>query len=156
MEHGTVNTIRGNILTMNIKKLTTGCYVSPDVAKLLLRLAVGVLVLLHGIYKIKNPGSIDFIGGLFENYHLPAFLAYLVYIGEVLAPLMLIAGYQTRCAAKLVAITMVFVIFLAHAGEIFMLSERGGGSAIELQLMFLFGALAIAGLGAGRYSIDKK
>ncbi len=138
-----------------VQKCNEPC-MSADTAKLILRLAVGLLVLLHGIYKISNPGTLDFIGGLFQNYHLPAMLAYLVYIGEVVAPIMLIVGYKTRLAAKLVTITMVFVIVLAHIGEIFTISARGGGSAIELQLMFLAGALAIAGLGAGRYSVDKK
>ena len=131
------------------------CYVSADTAKLLLRLAVGVLILLHGIYKIQNPGSLDFIGGLFENYHLPAFLAYLVYLGEVIAPIMLIAGFKTRLAARLVALTMVVVLILAHLGDLFVLTGTGG-SAVELQLMYLFGAVAIAGLGAGKYSVDAK
>lgn len=128
---------------------------TEDTGKLLLRIAVGVLVLLHGIFKIQNPGSIDFIGGLFQNYHLPAFLAYLVYIGEVLAPAMLLVGYKTRLAAKLVAITMVVAILLAHAKDIFALTQMGG-SAIELQLMFLVGAVAISALGAGKYSLDAK
>lgn len=141
---------------MNIQKLTTGCYVSEDTAKLILRLTVGVLILLHGIYKITHPEMLDFIGGLFENYHLPTFLAYLVYIGEVIAPIMLIIGYQTRCAAKLVAINMVVAILLVHIGQIFTLAAQGGGSAIELQLMYLLGAIAIAGLGAGKYAMDKK
>ena len=132
-----------------------GCFVTEDTGKLLLRIAVGVLVLLHGIFKIQNPGSIDFIGGLFQNYHLPAFLAYLVYIGEVLAPAMLLVGYKTRLAAKLVAITMVVAILLAHAKDIFALTQMGG-SAIELQLMFLVGAVAISALGAGKYSLDAK
>lgn len=132
-----------------------GCFVTEDTGKLLLRIAVGVLVLLHGIFKIQNPGSIDFIGGLFQNYHLPAFLAYLVYIGEVLAPAMLLVGYKTRLAAKLVAITMVVAILLAHAKDIFALTQMGG-SAIELQLMFLVGAVAISALGAGKYSLDTK
>jgi len=126
-----------------------------DQAKLLLRVTVGLLILLHGLFKISNPGAIGFIGGLFESFHLPAFLAYLVYVGEVAAPLMLLAGYKTRIAANLVAITMIVAIVLAHLGDLFARTQNGG-SAVELQLMFLVGALAIAGLGAGKYSMDKK
>ncbi len=65
------------------------------------------------------------------------------------------AGYKTRLAAKLVAINMVAAILLAHAGEMFSLTQMGG-SAIELQLMFLVGAIAISAIGAGKHSMDKE
>lgn len=131
------------------------CFLSEDAAKLLLRLTVGILILLHGIFKITHPEAIGFIGGLFESFHLPAFLAYLVYLGEIIAPIMLIVGFKTRIAARLVAITLAVAIVLAHLPQVFTLGASGG-SAIELQLMFLFGAVAIAGLGAGKYALDAK
>lgn len=129
--------------------------VSEDVAKLILRLAVGILVLLHGIYKLQNPGSVDWIGGMFSSLHLPAVLAYLVYLGEIIAPIMLILGYKTKLAAALVAVTLVVVILLAHLPQVFTLG-KSGGLAIELQLMYLLGAIAIMGLGAGKYGLEKK
>ncbi len=135
---------------MNIKNCLT-----EDKAKLLLRITVGALVLLHGVAKISNPGMVDFIGSLFNSFHLPAFLAYTVYIGEVVAPLMLIAGYRTRIAAGLISFTLLVAIILAHLGEILTLNDFGGWS-IELQAMFMFTALAIVGLGAGKYAVDKE
>lgn len=129
--------------------------VSEDAAKLMLRVVLGVLILLHGIYKVQNPGAVEWIGGLFNGVHLPAFLAYLVYIGEILAPIMLIIGYRTKLAAALIAITLVVAILLAHIGDIFALGSTGGW-AIELQLMYLFGAIAIMGLGAGKYKVRKQ
>lgn len=135
---------------MTIKNCMT-----EDNAKLLLRLTVGILVLLHGIFKIMNPGAIDFIGGLFNTFHLPAFLAYAVYIGEVVAPIMLIIGYRTKLAAALISFTLLVAIILAHLGDIFILTGTGGWG-IELQAMFMFTALAIVGLGAGKYAIDKE
>ena len=63
-------------------------FLSADTGRLILRLSVGGLMLFHGIAKILHPGSLDFIGGMLNGYSLPAFLAYGVYIGEVLAPLM--------------------------------------------------------------------
>jgi putative oxidoreductase len=128
---------------------------SADHAKLILRLAVGVLVLLHGIYKLLNPGAMDFVGGAFASFGLPAALAYLVYIGEIFAPIMLIVGYQTRVASLLVAITIVVAVILVHIPQLFALSPMGGGYALELQTMYLAGALAIFGLGAGKYSLVK-
>ena len=129
--------------------------VSEDAAKLILRLTIGILVLFHGIFKVTNPGAVDWIGGLFTSIHLPGFLAYLVYIGEIVAPIMLIMGYRTKLAAALIVITIVVAILLAHLGEVFTLGATGA-PAIELQLMYLFGAVAIMGLGAGKYSFCKK
>lgn len=128
---------------------------TEDRAKLTLRLLLGLLVLLHGIAKITNPGSVDFIGALFNNFHLPAFFAYSVYIGEVIAPIMLIIGYRTKLAASLISFTLFVAIILSHLNDLFSLNDFGGW-AIELQAMFMFTALAIVGLGAGKYSIDKK
>jgi putative oxidoreductase len=123
---------------------------SNDLGKLVLRVALGVLILLHGISKLT--GGADFIVGTVTKAGLPAVLGYGVYIGEVLAPLLLIVGLFTRPAAIVVAINMLFAIFLVHAGDIGQLSKTGGW-AIELQGMFLFASIAVALLGAGRYSV---
>ena len=130
-------------------------HISEDTAKLILRLTLGILVLAHGVFKIMNPGAIDFIGSLFSSFHLPAFFAYAVYIGEVVAPIMLIIGYKTKLAAGLISFTLLVAIILAHTGDLMKLNAMGGW-AIELQAMFLFIGLAIVGLGAGKCSIDKK
>jgi putative oxidoreductase len=128
--------------------------VSSDHAKLIIRLAVGFLVLLHGIFKLQNPAALDFVGGAFAAIGLPTTLAYLVFIGEIVAPLMLIIGYQTKIAAGLLAINMLIAIVLVHLSDLFSLSAMGG-HALELQVMFLAGALAIFGLGAGKYTLFK-
>lgn len=121
-----------------------------DAGKLVLRLAVGGLVLLHGLAKLV--GGVDFIAGLLAKVGLPPALGYLVFVGEVLAPLLLIAGLWTRPAALVIVINMIVAVLLVHTGELFALSKTGGW-ALELQGMFLFGALAVALLGAGRYSV---
>ncbi len=120
--------------------------------KLILRLSVGILMLFHGVDKIMNPGSVDYIGGVLSGAGLPSFLAYGVYIGEVIAPIMVIAGVYCRYGAVLIVINMLFAIFLMHAGDIFALTEHGGWR-LELQGFFLFGALAIMFLGSGRQAI---
>ncbi len=127
-------------------------HISADAAKLILRLTIGILVLLHGIAKVQNPGSIDFIQGLLEAKHLPGFIAYGIYVGEVVAPLMLIAGFRTRCAAGIIAFTLFMAVFLAHLDQIFAIGKSGGW-AIELQALYFFGALALIGLGSGKYAV---
>ena len=127
---------------------------SPDTGKLILRLCVGGLMLFHGVAKIMHPASLDFISGLLTANGLPVFLAYAVYIGEVLAPLMVIVGYQARVGALLIATNMLFALFLAHTGDFFSLSEHGG-SAIEIQLFYLLSATAVVFLGSGRLAFKQ-
>jgi len=123
---------------------------NADLGKLLVRLAVGGLLLFHGIAKLFN--GIGFIEGLLVSHNLPAVLAYGVYIGEILAPLMVIVGYQTRIGALLIVINMIIAIVLAHTHELLALS-RNGGLALELQLFFLITAAAVIFLGPGKYKL---
>ena len=122
-----------------------------DLGRLILRVALGALVLLHGIAKLR--GGMGGIVGMVEAHGLPGVLGYGVLAGEVLGPLMLIAGFYARIGALLVAVNMLFAIALVHMGELTKLGESGGW-ALELQGMFLFTALALALLGPGRYSAN--
>ena len=124
-----------------------------DVGKLVLRLALGVLVLLHGVAKLR--GGLDPIEGMVTAQGLPGVLAYGALLGEVLGPLMLIAGFYGRIGALLIAINMLFAIGLAHVGQLGQMNEQGGW-ALELQGMFLFSAVALALLGPGRSSVNAK
>ena len=123
---------------------------AEDLGKLVLRVTLAVLILLHGIAKIT--GGVGFIAGMLEKSGLPPAFAYLVFVGEVLAPLLLLIGAWTRLAAIIIAGNMVVAVGLVHIGELFTLTKTGGW-ALELQAMFLFTAIAIALLGAGRYSL---
>ncbi|MBZ9557912.1 MULTISPECIES: DoxX family protein [unclassified Modicisalibacter] len=120
--------------------------------KLLLRLGVGGLILLHGIAKLLNPGTLSWIGGLVADHGLPTFLAYGVLLGEVVGPVMAILGWQTRIAGALMAGNMLVAIALVHTGQLLALTDRGGW-ALELQGMFLIGALTLIFLGSGRMAV---
>ena len=122
-----------------------------DLGKLILRVTLGVLILLHGIAKLK--GGLSGITGMVEAQGLPGFLGYAVLIGEVVAPLMLVAGFHARIGGLLVAINMLVAIALVHMGQLASLNGQGGW-ALELQGMFLGTALAIALLGPGRFSVN--
>lgn len=123
---------------------------TEDIGKLVLRLALGVLMLLHGISKVVN--GVDGIVGMVTGLGLPAAVAYGVYLGEVIGPLLVIVGLYTRVGALLIAGNMLFALLLAHRAELFTLAPTGGW-ALELQAMFLFGAVAVLLLGAGRFSV---
>jgi putative oxidoreductase len=125
---------------------------SDDAGKLILRLTVGGLILFHGVYKLLNPaGALGGISGMLSTMGLPVFIAYGVYIGEVLAPLLLIFGAYTRIGGLLVVGNMIFAIALAHANQIFTMSKAGGW-ALELQGFYLLGGLAIYFLGSGKFA----
>ncbi len=122
---------------------------SADAGKLVLRLTLGLLLLFHGWSKIT--GGVDFISGMLQNHGLPGFLAYLVYLGEFVAPLFLLAGAYTRVAAYFIVGNMVVAVLLVHMSEIFTLSGVGGW-ALELQAFYLMTAVAIIVLGPGKLS----
>ncbi|MDH6169008.1 putative oxidoreductase [Variovorax boronicumulans] len=126
---------------------------SDDTGKLVLRLALGILILLHGVAKVTK--GVDGIGGMLASHGLPAFLAYAVYVGEILAPVLLIVGLFTRPAAVVVAINMLVAIWLVHRKDLGALNGQGGW-ALELQGMFLFAAISLAFTGGGRFGLSNK
>jgi putative oxidoreductase len=121
-----------------------------DQGKLALRIILAVLLLFHGVSKLI--GGVGFITGMLEKAGLPGVFGYLVYIGEVIAPLMILFGVFTRAAALVVVVNMIIALLLVHTSQFFTLNDTGGW-ALELQGMYLGGAIVVALLGAGRYSI---
>lgn len=125
-----------------------------DLGKLVLRVSVAVLLGLHGVAKLKN--GVGWMSGMLAQHGLPAFVAYGAYVGEVVAPILLILGVLTRPAALIVAFNMCMAIFLARSRDVFKINAQGGGWAIELEMLFLLAAIAIFFLGAGRYSLARR
>ena len=124
-----------------------------DTGKLILRLTLGILILLHGIAKIVN--GIGPIEGMVTGVGLPAALAFGVYIGEVLAPVLVILGFYARIGAGVIVINMLFALMLAHSDELTTLGQTGGW-ALELQGMFLFTAVALMLMGPGRIAVNQR
>lgn len=125
---------------------------NPNIGLLLLRVSLGGLFLLHGVNKLQN--GVEGMKGMMSAKGLPEIMVYGAYLGEVLAPLLIILGIATRPAALTVAFTMAIAIYVAHSGDLFLLGKHGG-SAIELQLLYLFGALALVFTGSGKIGIRK-
>jgi len=122
-----------------------------EIGKLILRLTLGILILFHGLDKLVH--GIGPIHEMVTGRGLPGFLAYGVYLGEILGPLLLVAGFHARIGAGLIAINMVIAILLAHTGDLLGLSPHGGWR-LELQGMFLFTALSLMLMGPGRFSLN--
>lgn len=113
----------------------------PAVAFFILRWVVAGSLLVHGISKLAN--GIGSIQGLVVSAGLPAFVAYGVLLGEVLAPVLVLINRFVAPAALVMAFNMVVAVALVHASQVFTLGKTGGW-ALELQGLYFFGSLAIA------------
>jgi putative oxidoreductase len=126
---------------------------TDDLGKLILRLTLGIFMLLHGYAKIVK--GVSGIEASLLSAGLPAWVAYGVYIGEVLAPLLIILGFYARMGGLIIVINMLFAITLSHASQLFDIGKSGGW-ALELQGFFLFSGLVVALIGPGRYAVNKR
>ncbi len=125
---------------------------SDDIGKLVLRLTLGILMLLHGIAKLRY--GVGGIENMVVSQGLPAFFAYGVFVGEVIAPLLVIAGFYARIGGLVMAFNMVVAIALAHSSQLFSLSKTGGWE-LELQGFFLLTGLVVALIGPGKFAINR-
>ena len=125
---------------------------SDELGKLILRLTVGTLILFHGTYKLLHPESLEGIRKMLAAINLPQALAYGVFLGEVVGPLMVIVGFYSRLGALIIVGNMIFALVLAHRSQLFTLTSTGGW-ALELQGFYLFSGLAVLFLGSGRLAL---
>lgn len=124
-----------------------------DIARLVLRLTVGIMMLFHGVEKIIN--GISGTKYLVTNSGLPEFLAYGVYIGEVVMPILIILGVYARVASLVLAFNMLVAIFLAYGDSLFTLGKHGAPS-FELPFLYMIMSILIFMIGSGKYSINTK
>lgn len=121
-----------------------------DLGKLVLRLTVGILLLFHGIAKVTHGAGA--ISGMVAAHGLPHFFGWAVYLGEIVAPILMILGLYARLGGLLAALNMLAALSLVHSAQLWNLAGNGG-LQLELQYFYLFGGLSVALLGAGRYSV---
>jgi putative oxidoreductase len=127
---------------------------NDDLGKLILRIAIGGLMLFHGVSKILT--GLEPILEIVKANRLPEFVAYGVYLGEVVAPVFVLLGLWTRPAALVMAINMIVAVALEHRTQIFALDKMSGAWAIELPALYFLGSVAIVFLGAGRFSFFRR
>lgn len=113
----------------------------PRAAITLLRITLAVLLLFHGWAKITH--GVGGIEKMVASHGLPAWLAYGVYLGEVVAPLLLLIGVWVVPAALIVVGNMLVALALVHTGQ-FLSIGNSGGWALELQAFFIVSALVVA------------
>ncbi len=122
-----------------------------DLAKLLLRITCGGVLLFHGFHKVFN--GIDHVKEMVIASGMPGVMAYGNYIGEFIAPVLLIIGYKVRLAAMVVAFNMLLSILIAHSDVVFSRNDFGGWM-IETNVLYMMTAVVIMFAGAGKYSLS--
>ena len=125
---------------------------NEDIGKLILRLTAGGLMIFHGVAKLGDGGALNWIGRQLSEMGLPSVIAYGVYIGEIVAPLMVIAGVYCRIGAGLMVVNILFAVGLVHMAEVLTLNEQGG-YALELHAFYLLVSAALLLMGSGRFAV---
>lgn len=128
-------------------------------AALILRIGLAVVLFPHGAQKVLGWfGGGGFQGTLdgMTSGGLPAFVVILVMLIEFAGPILLLLGIYTRIVAVSIFCLFVGIIFFAHASNGFFMNWGGdqAGEGFEYHLLVLTISLAIASMGAGRWSVD--
>lgn len=130
-----------------------------DVSALVARLALGIVILPHGLQKLLGMfGGAGFTATVdyFVSSGLPAFLAVLIIIGEAFGALGLIIGFLSRLAALGITIIMLGAILTVHIKFGFFMNWAGtqAGEGFEFHILAIGLALVVLLKGGGLWSVD--
>lgn len=123
-----------------------------DLAPFLIRVVTGLIFLLHGYQKLEQGvGAVGgFLGGL--GYPVPEAFAIVLIFAEIVGGILLIAGAFTYFAAKVLAFVALMAFLTVHVSHGFFVAAGG----YEFIILIFVSCIAIAILGPGRWSADKK
>jgi putative oxidoreductase len=129
-------------------------------ALLFLRVALGVVVLPHGLQKVFGwfgGWGLDGTLGWFAGIGIPAFLGILAIAADSAGALALIAGVGTRVAAFAIGVNMLVAALVVHRANGFFMNWGGTqkGEGFEFHILAAAIALAVVIGGAGRWSVDR-
>ena len=113
------------------------------------RVFISGVFLLSGFSKI---GNYDGTVGWMESFGLPGFLLIPAIILEILAPLLIIIGYQTRIAAGALSLFCIATAIIFHTD----FSDQMQFVAFMKNLALAGGFLFLVVNGAKGYCLDKK
>lgn len=130
-----------------------------DVGLLILRLAMGIIFIVHGWPKL-NPNSpmkgIAGVSGFLKQMGvpLPMFFAWVVALLETVGAVLLVLGLGTRILAAGFAIDMLVAILLAKIRFMKVGFTVQQATGWEFDFMLLAAALALLFMGAGNIALD--
>ena len=118
---------------------------------LLLRISMGVLFILHGIYLKMFVFTMAGAGKFFASMGLPDWFAWVVMIYETLGGLALILGVYTRWVASFLGVHLLFAAYLGHGANGWPFANKGGGW--EYPVFWAIACFALALIGAGAHAL---
>lgn len=122
-----------------------------DLSIFITRIAIGFPMLVYGVSKLFF--GIDFIKNVLAEHGLPPVLGYGVYVGEVIAPVLLIVGFRTRLAALIFAINCLTAIVLVQSSNFFKMNASGGWAS-ELLVIYLLVGTSFYFTGGGKFALS--
>ncbi|QGU03691.1 DoxX family protein [Corynebacterium comes] len=122
-----------------------------NVAQLISRLVLGVILIAHGWDKFQITG-LEGVTGFFDSLGIPAAAAAApaVALVEIIGGILIIIGAFTRITGIVLTLLMLGAAVFAHIAQGIFVANGGW----ELVGAIGAGTLLLAGLGAGRYSVD--
>lgn len=126
---------------------------NADLAALILRVAMGVLFVIHAGLKIFvfTPAG---TAGFFESIGFPGQLAYLVIAAELIGGIALVLGFWTSLVSLALVPILLGSIYAPHGAAGFIFSNQGGGW--EFPAFWAVTLIVQALLGDGAYAIRRK
>lgn len=115
---------------------------------LLLRVSMGVLFIVHGLYLKVFVFTMAGTSGFFASLGLPGWFGWIVLLYETIGGLALILGVYTRWAAAFLGVHLLFAAWLGHGGNGWMFAVEGGGWEYPVFWAVVCFALALLGDGA--------
>jgi putative oxidoreductase len=136
----------------------------PDVALLIMRLGLGLILLYYGLQKMfglfGGAGFQGTVSNMGSNFGIPPVFAILAICAEFFGSIGLIVGFLTRIASFGLMCTMAVATFqgMQRPGMWSGLwaGDRAAPAAILYPLALFVFALGITLLGPGAYSLDSK
>lgn len=128
-----------------------------DLAILLLRVALGVCFVIHGLGKlgIVGPGNMAGFSSWLKSlgFPFPEIQARMAMLSELVGGTLIALGLGTRIAAFFCCTAMLVAAFLGHKGAGYLITNNPPGNEYALNLALLMLVLIL--LGPGHYSLDQ-
>lgn len=127
-----------------------------DTALLILRVALGVCFVVHGLGKlgIVGPGNMSGFTSWLKSLGVPApaLQARVAMLSELVGGAFIAAGLFTRVAALFCMVAMIVAATLGHKGGGYLVTNNPPGNEYALNLAILMLVLIL--IGPGHYSVD--
>ena len=132
-----------------------------NLASIFLRVSFSIMMIPHGAGKLFGAfGGFGFektMAIFMEHFHIPWILGLAAFLIEFFSAIAILVGYQTRINALLLASVMTVAGYF-HLEYGFYMNWFGkkAGEGFEFHILAIGMMLALAMIGGGKYSLDRK